>query len=612
MNRVFRLLVPVFVAGLLFFFLLQALSPTSSPSTWTYSELITHAQAGSVKSVVINGQAGVVTDTSGHTYNVALPADQGVTLSDELRGDGVNVSFATAPDLLTVFLAFLPNLIFLILMGVVFYVIWRSLSRGAQGAMSFGRSRAKLVGAEHPPLTFADVAGVDEAKQELTEIVEFLKTPQKFAALGARLPKGVLMVGPPGTGKTLLAKAVAGEAGVPFFSISGSEFIEMFVGVGASRVRDLFDQAKKASPCIIFVDEIDAVGRQRGAGVGGGNDERESTVGQLLVEMDGFDTNTHVIVIAATNRPDVLDPALLRPGRFDRHVTLDRPDIRGRRAILDIHARNKPIDPSADLDVLARQTPGFCGADLANLLNEAAILAARANRKTITMHDMEEAIYRVIAGPERKSLRISDKEKTWVAYHESGHALVQALLPHGQRVHQVSIISRGSALGWTLTLPGEDEHLAVEGDLREQLAGMMGGRVAEEIVFGQMTSGAENDLRQATQTARRMVTQWGMSQKVGPVTMGENNELVFLGRDLGTQRNYSDEAAALIDSEVRRLLQEAHDTAQNLLTEHRGELDALAKQLILDETLKGEALDRLLPYPPASPPPPPTMPPPVA
>ncbi|HZV49002.1 MAG TPA: ATP-dependent zinc metalloprotease FtsH, partial [Candidatus Dormibacteraeota bacterium] len=431
---------------------------------------------------------------------------------------------------------------------------------------------------DKPQVTFADVAGVEEAKQELTEIVEFLKYPEKFVALGARIPKGVLMVGPPGTGKTLLSKAVAGEAGVPFFSISGSEFVEMFVGVGASRVRDLFDQAKKNSPCIVFVDEIDAVGRQRGAGLGGGHDEREQTLNQLLVEMDGFDTNTHVIVIAATNRPDVLDPALLRPGRFDRHVTLDRPDIRGRRAILDVHCRNKPLDTTVELDVLARQTPGFSGADLANLINEAAILAARANRKVIGMEELEEAIARVIAGPEKKSRRISEREKKVIAYHEVGHALVMKTLPRCDPVHKVSIISRGMALGWTLSMPEEDKYLVSKEELKQKIAGIMGGRAAEEVVFGDVTSGAENDIQHATQLARRMVTQWGMSERVGTVQMGHEDELVFLGRDLGEQRNYSEEVAALIDEEVKHLIDEAYETARRILTERRAAMDAVVQR----------------------------------
>jgi cell division protease FtsH len=466
--------------------------------------------------------------------------------------------------------------------------------------MSFGRSRARMISGDKPAVTFADVAGVEEAKQELTEIVEFLKYPEKFVALGARIPKGVLLVGPPGTGKTLLSKAVAGEAGVPFFSISGSEFVEMFVGVGASRVRDLFDQAKKNSPCIVFVDEIDAVGRQRGAGLGGGHDEREQTLNQLLVEMDGFDTNTHVIVIAATNRPDVLDPALLRPGRFDRHVTLDRPDIKGRRAILDVHARNKPLDSTVDLDTLAKQTPGFSGADLSNLINEAAILAARGNKKVIGMEELEESIARVIAGPEKKSRRISEKEKEVIAYHEVGHALVMRALPHNDPVHKVSIISRGMALGWTISLPQEDKYLVSRAELMDQIAGIMGGRVAEELVFGDVTSGAENDIQQATRMARRMVTQWGMSDKLGTVTMGHKEELVFLGRDLGEQRNYSEEIAAIIDEEIRSIVSHGHETAKRILTEQRSKMDRVVVKLKEVETIDGAELDQLLADEPAA------------
>jgi cell division protease FtsH len=491
----------------------------------------------------------------------------------------------------------LPNLILLLLIGGFMYYILRQTQSGNNQAMSFGRSRARMIAGDKPQVTFADVAGVDEAKQELTEVVEFLKYPEKFVALGARIPKGVLMVGPPGTGKTLLSKAVAGEAGVPFFSISGSEFVEMFVGVGASRVRDLFDQAKKNSPCIVFVDEIDAVGRQRGAGLGGGHDEREQTLNQLLVEMDGFDTNTHVIVIAATNRPDVLDPALLRPGRFDRHVTLDRPDIRGRRQILDVHARNKPLEAVVDLDVLARQTPGFSGADLSNLINEAAILAARANRKVIGMEELEEAIARVIAGPEKKSRRISEKEKEVIAYHEVGHALVMKALPLCDPVHKVSIISRGMALGWTLSLPEEDKYLVSKQELKQQIAGIMGGRASEEIVFGDVTSGAENDIQRATQMARRMVTQWGMSEKLGTVAMGQKEELVFLGRDLGEQRNFSEEVAQLIDEEVRSLIKEAYETAKRILTEQRLKMDTVVERLKVEETIDAAQLDEILAVP---------------
>jgi cell division protease FtsH len=596
MKRLQRWILPIALglAGLIL--LVQYLTASSQPGTWSYSELVANAQAGKVAEITISGASGLATTTEGRKYNVALPTDQTVTLADNLKADGVKtVRFSSGTDLGTVLITFLPNLVILLLVGGLIYWSYRSIQRGQGQAMSFGRSKPRLMSPERSLVTFSDVAGVEEAQEELKEIVEFLKTPEKFRALGARIPRGVLMVGPPGSGKTLLARAVAGEAGVPFFSISGSEFVEMFVGVGASRVRDLFDQAKKSSPCIVFVDEIDAVGRQRGTGLGGGNDEREQTLNQLLVEMDGFDTNTAVIVIAATNRPDVLDPALLRPGRFDRHVVLDRPDIRGRRAILDVHVRNKPLAAEVDLDVLARQTPGFCGADLANLVNEGAILAARAGRKGITMRDLEEAIYRVIAGPERKSVRISDEEKQVVAFHEAGHAVVMHELPNTDRVHRISIMSRGSALGWTLSLPGDNQHLANEVALHEQLAGMMGGRVAEEIVFGHVTSGAESDIKKATQLARRMVTQWGMSQRIGPVSMGENNELVFLGRDLGERRNYSEQMASMIDDEVRRFVEDAREVARKILTERRAILGQLADMLIAEETVEGDELDRMLP-----------------
>ncbi len=594
MKRLRRWIIPIVLALSAVFFLSQYLGSNTQTGQWTYTQLLTHAQAGEVKAITISSGSGVATDTSGHKYNVALPPDQSVTLADELKAAGVDVQYQAPTDLGTMLVSLLPNLLFLLLIGGLFYWSYRSVQKGQGQAMSFGRSKPRLVSPQRSVVTFADVAGVDEAQEELREIVDFLKEPDRFRALGARIPRGVLMVGPPGSGKTLLARAIAGEAGVPFFSISGSEFVEMFVGVGASRVRDLFDQAKKASPCIVFVDEIDAVGRQRGAGLGGGNDEREQTLNQLLVEMDGFDTDTHVIVIAATNRPDVLDPALLRPGRFDRHVVLDRPDVRGRRAILNVHVHDKPLAPEVDLDIIARQTPGFCGADLANLVNEAAILAARAGRKSIVTKDLEEAIYRVIAGPERKSVRITDEEKRVVAFHEAGHALVMHDLPHGERVHLVSIVSRGAALGWTLSLPGEDQHLVSDVALREQLAGMMGGRVAEEIVFGQVTSGAENDIKRATQTARKMVTQWGMSPRVGPVAMGANDELVFLGRDLGERRNYSEEMASLIDDEVRRMVEEAREVARKIITGRRAALGQLAERLISEETVEGADLDVML------------------
>jgi cell division protease FtsH len=585
----------VVLLGLVFWFTWQSIQGGQGQSEWTYSDLINNAQSSNVKQLEINGADGVATDSAGHKHNVTLPDCSGeCKFIDDLQAQHVTIKYDKNNGGNYLLSVLLPNIILVILIAAFMWWVLRQTQSGNNQAISFGRSRARLIAGDKPAITFADVAGVEEAKQELTEIVEFLKYPEKFVALGARIPKGVLLVGPPGTGKTLLSKAVAGEAGVPFFSISGSEFVEMFVGVGASRVRDLFDQAKKNSPCIVFVDEIDAVGRQRGAGLGGGHDEREQTLNQLLVEMDGFDTNTHVIVIAATNRPDVLDPALLRPGRFDRHVTLDRPDIKGRRAILDVHARNKPLDSTVDLDVLARQTPGFSGADLSNLINEAAILAARANKKTIGMEELEEAIARVIAGPERKSRRISDHEKEVIAYHETGHALVMKALPHTNPVHKVSIISRGMALGWTLSLPEEDKYLISRDELMDEIAGIMGGRVAEEIVFGDITSGAENDIQKATQLARRMVTQWGMSEKLGTVSMGHREELVFLGRDLGEQRNYSEEVAAIIDEEIRSIVNHGHQTATAILTQQRDKMDAVVERLKIVETLDAKELDEIL------------------
>ncbi len=563
------------------------------PGSWTYSRLVDQAQAGQVSRLAIQGNTGRVTSRDGHQYAVQLPPDTSkVALT--LSSVGVDVSYGS-DDASTTLQRLLPLLFVLPLIGIlVYFVLQRSRAGPGNQAMTFTRSRARLIVGGTPQVTFVDVAGADEAKQELTEIVDFLREPERFTGLGARIPKGVLLTGPPGTGKTLLSKAVAGEAGVPFFSVSGSEFVEMFVGVGASRVRDLFEQAKRHSPCIVFVDEIDAVGRQRRVGFGGAHDEREQTLNQLLVEMDGFDTNTHVIVIAATNRPDVLDPALLRPGRFDRHVTLDRPDIRGRRQILDVHCRNKPLEAAVDLDVLGRQTPGFSGADLANLINEAAILAARANRKVIGMDELEEAIARVIAGPEKKSRRISEREKEVIAYHEVGHALVMKALPLCDPVHKVSIISRGMALGWTLSLPEEDKYLVSKEELKQKIAGIMGGRAAEEIVFGDVTSGAENDIQRATQMARRMVTQWGMSDKVGTVMMGHKEELVFLGRDLGEQRNYSEEVAALIDEEIKLFVSDAYDNAKRILTEQRPKMDRVVERLKVDETIDAKELDEIV------------------
>jgi cell division protease FtsH len=591
----------VVVLGLIFWFTWSSIQNSQNQGDWDFSTMMSKAADGQVRTVDISGTDGVVTDVDGHKHNVVLPDCSGeCKYMDDLRtytvqgGGTVVVKFEKSQTGSYLISVLLPNIILVILIAAFMWWVLRQTQSGNNQAISFGRSRARMIAGDKPAITFADVAGVEEAKQELTEIVEFLKYPEKFVALGARIPKGVLLVGSPGTGKTLLSKAVAGEAGVPFFSISGSEFVEMFVGVGASRVRDLFDQAKKNSPCIVFVDEIDAVGRQRGAGLGGGHDEREQTLNQLLVEMDGFDTNTHVIVIAATNRPDVLDPALLRPGRFDRHVVLDRPDIRGRRAILDVHARNKPLDSTVDLDVLARQTPGFSGADLANLINEAAILAARANKKVIGMEELEEAISRVIAGPERKSRRISDREKEIVAYHETGHALVMKALPHTDPVHKITIIARGMAGGWVMSLPEEDEYMESRDKLQDEIAGALGGRVAEEIVFGDITSGAESDINKVTQIARRMVTQWGMSEKLGPVKMGNKEELVFLGRDLGEQRNYSEEVAAIIDEEVRNIINHGYQTAKTILTKQRSLMDAVVERLKVVETLSGKELDEII------------------
>ncbi|HNT55539.1 MAG TPA: ATP-dependent zinc metalloprotease FtsH [Anaerolineaceae bacterium] len=485
----------------------------------------------------------------------------------------------------------------LLLIAAVFFFVFRQAQGSNNAAISFSKSKARMFTGDHPTVTFADVAGVDESKEELQEVVEFLREPQKFQQLGARIPKGVLLVGPPGTGKTLLAKAVSGEAGVPFFSISGSEFVEMFVGVGASRVRDLFDQAKRHSPCIVFVDEIDAVGRQRGAGLGGSHDEREQTLNQLLVEMDGFDTDTNIIIMAATNRPDILDPALLRPGRFDRRVVLDRPDMHGREAILKVHARGKPIDPAVDLGVIARSTPGFVGADLENLVNEAAILAARRNKRAIGMNEFESSIERVIAGPERKSRLINPEEKRIVAYHEAGHAVVMNALPESDPVHKVSIIARGMAGGYTLALPKEDRILTPRKKLLADMAAMLGGRAAEEIVFNDITSGAANDIERVTQIARTMVTRLGMSTELGPMIYGQKEELIFLGREISEQRDYSEAVAERIDQEVRRLVTDAYDEARRILIQYRSELDTVANKLLEVETLSRDEFEAIFPPP---------------
>ena len=521
--------------------------------------------------------------------------DLGVT-SEQLSPENVRIDIKPPSPWLGLATALGYILPFLIL-GGVFWFVFRQAQGSNNAAMSFGKSRARMFTGDHPTVTFDDVAGVEESKEELQEVVEFLREPEKFISLGARIPKGVLLVGPPGTGKTLLAKAVSGEAGVPFFSISGSEFVEMFVGVGASRVRDLFDQAKRHSPCIVFVDEIDAVGRQRGAGLGGSHDEREQTLNQMLVEMDGFDTDTNVIIMAATNRPDILDPALLRPGRFDRRVVLDRPDMRGREAILKVHVKGKPLASGMDLGVLARSTPGFVGADLENLVNEAAILAARRNKKSIEQVDMEEAIERVIAGPERKSRLISEEEKRIVAYHEAGHAIVMNALPEADPVHKVSITARGMAGGYTLALPEEDRTLMPRRKLISDMIGLLGGRAAEELVFNDITSGASNDLERVTRMARAMVTRLGMSDVLGPMVYGQKEELIFLGREISEQRDYSEAVAEQIDQEVRKLVNDSYQTAKQILLQYRERLNDVAQRLLEIETISREEFEMLFPTP---------------
>ncbi len=534
------------------------------------------------------------------TYTVTVPSVLTQVLNDMVAAAKTNnvtlspsiFKAEPAPDTSWLGLLLTGLLPLLVIGGFIFFMMRQAQGTNNQ-ALSFGKSRARMFLGNKTVVTFNDVAGVDEAKTELQEVVEFLKYPEKFNSLGARIPRGVLLVGPPGTGKTLMARAVAGEAGVPFFSISGSEFVEMFVGVGASRVRDLFDQAKRNSPCIVFVDEIDAVGRQRGAGLGGSHDEREQTLNQILVEMDGFDTNTNVIVVAATNRPDVLDPALLRPGRFDRQVILDRPDMRGRTEILRVHTKGKPLDKGVEVEGVARQSPGFSGADLANLVNEAAILAARRNKKVIGMSEFQEALERIVAGPERKSRIISDAEKAIIAYHEGGHAVVQRILPKCDPVAKVTIISRGMALGYTMALPQEDRYLQSKTEFEDKIAGLLGGNASERLIFGDTTTGASNDIEKATDLARRMVTEFGMSDKLGPLSFGKRDELVFLGREIGEQRNYSDEVARTIDEEVRAIIDKAYERASEVLTTHRDKLVMLAEKLVAEETVDAEAFEAL-------------------
>ncbi|MCR5756878.1 MAG: ATP-dependent zinc metalloprotease FtsH [Selenomonas sp.] len=561
-----------------------------------YTNFLQQVDEGKVAKVVLiqNTIRGTLSDGTEFTTITPDNPNRDPKLFDKLSAKGVEIDAENPPEppwWSTMFSSLLP---ILLLVGVWFFIMQQTQGGGGR-VMSFGKSRARMSGSDKIKVNFKDVAGADEAKQELEEVVEFLKHPKKYNDLGARIPKGVLLFGPPGTGKTLLARAVAGEAGVPFFSISGSDFVEMFVGVGASRVRDLFDQAKKNAPCIVFIDEIDAVGRQRGAGVGGGHDEREQTLNQLLVEMDGFAANEGIIIIAATNRPDILDPALLRPGRFDRQIVVDKPDVRGRLAILKVHTSGKPVDGAVDLDILARRTPGFTGADLSNLVNEAALLAARRDKKKIYMQELEEAIERVMAGPERKSHIMNDEEKRLTAYHEGGHTLVGMMLKHADPVHKVTIIPRGRAGGYTLMLPKEDRNYATKSELLDKLKVAMGGRVAEEIVLQEISTGASQDIQQATRMVRGMVMQYGMSDVLGPVAYGESqNHQVFLGRDFHQERNYSEEVASEIDKEVRKYLEEAYEACRQIITENRDKLELIAQALIERETLTAKQLEELL------------------
>jgi cell division protease FtsH len=566
--------------------------PKDTPS---YSEFLSMVDSGNVASVKIQGPKISGVKSSGESFQTYAPDDP--KMIDTLIQKGVEVK-AEPPDespwYLTLLLSWFP-MILLIGVWIFFMRQMQGGGSGGRGAMSFGRSKARLINEETTKVTFDDVAGVDEAKEELSEVVDFLREPRKFTRLGGRIPKGVLLVGSPGTGKTLLARAVAGEANVPFFSISGSDFVEMFVGVGASRVRDLFAQGKKNAPCLIFIDEIDAVGRQRGAGLGGGHDEREQTLNQLLVEMDGFESNEGVILVAATNRPDVLDPALLRPGRFDRQVVVPNPDLRGRERILKVHSRKTPLSPEVNLEIIAKGTPGFSGADLENLVNEAALGAAKLGKDRVDMDDFEEAKDKVMmGGRERRSMILSEEDKRTTAYHEGGHALVAKFLPGTDPVHKVSIIPRGRALGVTMQLPGEDRHNYSKEFLRNNMAVLMGGRVAEEVVLNQLTTGASNDIERATKTAHNMVCMWGMSDKLGPMSFGDNQEQVFLGRELIHNKNYGEETAKLIDSEVRRFVEEAHERATNLIKENRELLDAIAMALLERETITGHDIDLLM------------------
>ncbi len=589
-------LVPILIVIVLAFFAQRIISPPQSGDEPNYSDFIAQINDApdQIDSVTINTNDNTVdvTKSDGNEYSTGYPSNTEESLVNTLERQQIDTSVKGkgGSGLLSLLTYILP---FVLIFGFWLFLM-NQMQGGGSRVMNFGKSKAKRMSVDAPKITFRDVAGADEAVQELHEIKEFLENPKKFQALGARIPKGVLLYGPPGTGKTLLARAVAGEAGVPFFSISGSDFVEMFVGVGASRVRDLFEQAKQNSPCIIFMDEIDAVGRHRGAGMGGGHDEREQTLNQLLVEMDGFEMTDNIILIAATNRPDILDPALLRPGRFDRQIAVDRPDRKGRKRILEVHTRGKPLSTELDLDVLAGQTPGFTGADLANLINESALLTARKGNKEITMVELEEGIMRVIAGPEKKTRVMSEKERLVTAYHEMGHAIVGHVLPNTDPVHKISIISRGQALGYTISLPTEDKFLTTRAELADTMAMTLGGRAAEEIVFGEITTGASNDLEKVTETAKQMVMRYGMSERLGPRVFGHNRGQPFLGREFNAEPDYSDEIAREIDDEIRRVVEEAHQSAKDILTERRERLEEISRILLERETIDSKEFVALI------------------
>jgi cell division protease FtsH len=600
MSRFFKSAAfPILIVVVLAFFAQKLISPSSGSPKQTYGDFIAQLGDRKIKSVTLKTKNNTVAvkPKQGASYEVGFTDQGAAQLEDKLqaaKASGAILDYDVQGKKTSGWLSLLTYLLpFLIFIGFWIFLM-NQVQGGGSKVMSFGKSRAKRLSVDSPKITFRDVAGVDEAVEELHEIKEFLENPKKFQALGARIPKGVLLYGPPGTGKTLLARAVAGEAGVPFFSIAGSDFVEMFVGVGASRVRDLFEQAKQNSPCIIFMDEIDAVGRHRGAGMGGGHDEREQTLNQLLVEMDGFESKDNIIMIAATNRPDILDPALLRPGRFDRQIAVDRPDRKGRQRILDVHTRGKPLAKDIDTDTLAGQTPGFTGADLSNLVNEAALLAARIGKREITQIELEEGIMRVIAGPEKKTRVMGEKERLITAYHEMGHAIVGHFLEHSDPVHKISVISRGQALGYTISMPSEDKFLTTRGELVDSIAMTLGGRAAEEIVFGEITTGASNDLEKVTSTAKQMVMRFGMSDKLGLRVFGHDHGQPFLGREFQTEPDYSDEIARDIDEEIRRIVEAAHQRAKDILTEHRESLNSISEILLRRETIEAPEFEALL------------------